>query len=244
VERWDAGCGVDQLVGARVGVSGLEKSRTAALIRIRFLDETEYSVLLQGSEESVIVTSQVAPGSVIGSYSALGAEHILTGPDHLLFVLGLVLLITGRRRLVLTITSFTVGHSITLALATLGWLKLPSGPVEVAIALSLVAVASELARSADAEPGLLRRSPWLVAGGFGPFRPEWIAPGWSRLKATMLAVIGSVQDQWGPLPGDILAERLSHVPRLERATIEGSGHFLQMEEPVQVGRLILDFLAE
>jgi hypothetical protein len=167
VERWDAGCGVGQLIGARVGVSGLERSQTAALVRIRFLDDTEYSVLLQGSEESVIVVPKPEPGTVIKGYTILGTEHILSGPDHLLFVLGLVLLITGRRRLVLTLTSFTFGHSITLALATLGWLTLPSAPVEVAIALSLVAVASELARGAHAAPGLLRRSPWLVAGGFG-----------------------------------------------------------------------------
>jgi pimeloyl-ACP methyl ester carboxylesterase len=85
--------------------------------------------------------------------------------------------------------------------------------------------------------------PMLVGGGFGPFRPDWIAPAWINIPVTMLAVIGSVEDHWGPLPEDILTERLAYVPRLERATIEGSGHFIQMERPVELARVILDFLA-
>ena len=89
-----------------------------------------------------------------------------------------------------------------------------------------------------------KADPMIVGGGFGPFRPAWIAPGWATLEPTMLAVIGSVEDQWGPLPDDVLTKRLSYVPRFTRATIEGSGHFLHMEEPIQLGRLILDFLGE
>ncbi len=82
----------------------------------------------------------------------------------------------------------------------------------------------------------------MVAGGFGPFRPDWIGPGWKHLVLPMLAVIGSLPDHWGPLPEDLLAERLSYVPRLERATIEGSGHFIHMEQPVALASVILDFL--
>ncbi len=94
----------------------------------------------------------------------LGVEHILIGTDHLLFVLALVLLITGARELVWTVTSFTIAHSITLAAASLGALSLPSGPVEATIALSIVLLAVELAGD---EESLTHRKPWLVAFAFG-----------------------------------------------------------------------------
>jgi len=100
------------------------------------------------------------------NYAALGVEHILTGPDHLLFVLGLVLLVAGTRRLLATVTAFTVGHSVTLSLAVLGFARVPPGPTEVLIALSVYALAVELARDAR-RPTLMRRLPWLVAAGFG-----------------------------------------------------------------------------
>lgn len=81
-----------------------------------------------------------------------------------------------------------------------------------------------------------------AAGGFGPFKPEWIAPYWRRLRAPLLALIGSEPDTWGPLPEDLLRERLSHVPRLERATIEGAGHFMHMERPRETSERILSWL--
>jgi pimeloyl-ACP methyl ester carboxylesterase len=82
----------------------------------------------------------------------------------------------------------------------------------------------------------------LAAGGFGPFKPEWIAPFWRRLRAPLLAVVGSEPDTWGPLPEPILAERLAHVPRLERATVEGAGHFVHMERPRETAELVLAWL--
>lgn len=94
----------------------------------------------------------------------------------------------------------------------------------------------------DADGWRWKGDAMLTGGGFGPFRPDWIAPAWVNLETTMLAVTGSVDDQWGPLPENILAPRLEYVPRLERASIEGSGHFLHMEQPAAVGELILDFL--
>ena len=99
--------------------------------------------------------------------SGLGVEHILFGIDHLLFVLALVLIVRGVGLLVKTITAFTVAHSITLALATLGYVHVPSAPVEATIALSIVFVASEILRSRRGERGLTERAPWLVAGTFG-----------------------------------------------------------------------------
>ncbi|MBW2723967.1 MAG: alpha/beta hydrolase [Deltaproteobacteria bacterium] len=87
-----------------------------------------------------------------------------------------------------------------------------------------------------------KADPMMTDRAFGPFRPDWIAPAWVNLEATMLAVVGSLQDQWGPLPEDVLARRLAYVPRVERVTIEGSGHFLHMEQPKAVAEVILDFL--
>ena len=78
----------------------------------------------------------------------------------------------------------------------------------------------------------------------GPFRPEWIAPGWRRLRAPMLAVIGSEPDTWGPLTEALLAERLSHVPVLTRATVQDAGHFMHIEKPRETAELILDFLED
>jgi pimeloyl-ACP methyl ester carboxylesterase len=77
---------------------------------------------------------------------------------------------------------------------------------------------------------------------FGPWRPDWIGPGWSRLEAPMLAVTGTEPDTWGPLPEPLIAERLSHVGRVTRARVEGAGHFVHMEAPEATARLLLDFL--
>ena len=80
--------------------------------------------------------------------------------------------------------------------------------------------------------------------GMGPFRADWIAPTWQRLRVPMLAVIGSVPDTWGPLPEPLLSERLSYVPELERGVVEGAGHFMHIEKPVETARLILDYLGK
>jgi pimeloyl-ACP methyl ester carboxylesterase len=81
-----------------------------------------------------------------------------------------------------------------------------------------------------------------AARGFGPFKPDWIGPSWRTLRAPMLAVIGSEQDTWGPLPESILGPRLSNVARLERATVAGSGHFVHMEQPRATADLLLAWL--
>jgi pimeloyl-ACP methyl ester carboxylesterase len=82
-----------------------------------------------------------------------------------------------------------------------------------------------------------------AASGFGPWRPDWLAAGFGRLEVPLLAVIGSITDTWGPLPEPILAERLAGVRRLERATVEGTGHFIHMEKPAETAALALDFIA-
>ncbi len=94
----------------------------------------------------------------------------------------------------------------------------------------------------DADGWRWKSDPQHAAGGFGPFKPEWIAPGWRRLSAPLLAVIGSELDTWGPLPEEVLASRLDNVKDLERATVSGAGHFIHMQQPVATAELILGFL--
>ena len=97
----------------------------------------------------------------------LGVEHILGGIDHLLFVLALLLIVRGGKRIFFTITAFTLAHSITLVAATLGWVHVPGPPIEAMIALSIVFVAAEIVRGLRGKPGLTARAPWVVAFCFG-----------------------------------------------------------------------------
>jgi hydrogenase/urease accessory protein HupE len=104
---------------------------------------------------------------VAKAYFMLGVEHILLGVDHLLFVLALLFLVNGSKRLVATVTAFTVAHSITLAAATLGFVYVPQAPVEATIALSVVFVAGEILHVAHGRPSFTARAPWVVAFVFG-----------------------------------------------------------------------------
>ena len=106
--------------------------------------------------------STLAP--IVVDYTSLGVEHILTGFDHLLFVVALTLLVRRGRQLLATITAFTLAHSVSLALTVLGFVRVPSPPVEASIALSIVLVCGECLRPADS---LTRRAPWAVAFAFG-----------------------------------------------------------------------------
>lgn len=102
-----------------------------------------------------------------GRYLGVGTQHILVGIDHLLFVFGLLLIVNGPWMLVKTITAFTLAHSITLALATLGLVHVPSGPVEAAIALSIAFLGAEILRARQGRPGLTASKPWVAAFAFG-----------------------------------------------------------------------------
>ncbi len=154
------------LEGWEVTVHGLPATMVDVLVRIAFKDGRVVSHLVRPDAPSFIFHAHDA-GPAAGGYFILGVEHILFGIDHLLFVLALVLIVRGVPLLVKTITAFTVAHSITLALATLGVVHVPSAPVEATIALSIVFVASEILRSRRGDRGLTERAPWLVAGTFG-----------------------------------------------------------------------------
>ncbi len=160
-------CGAQGLTGT-LSVDGVGKSYSAALVKVTWADgqkrvytlsPAQPDVRLWGSADDRRGMSEIAT-----AYGALGVEHILTGFDHLLFVIALLFLVGFGRRLLWTITAFTGAHSLTLALSALGWLTLRRPPVEAAIALSIVLVAAEALHSRQT---LSRRWPALVAFLFG-----------------------------------------------------------------------------
>lgn len=158
---------IDPLLGQSVAVDGLPTTLTDALLRLGFLDGTTFvERLTPGSPQATIPASQ-SGWHVAATYLSQGIEHILLGFDHLLFVAALLLIISDWRVLVRTITAFTVAHSITLTLAALGLVTLPSGPVEALIALSILLVAVEAVRMRAGETSLTISRPWVVAFAFG-----------------------------------------------------------------------------
>ncbi len=167
VERRLVSADAGALEGARIEFPGLEATITDVLVRVALLDGTRSTTLVRPSRPWVELTAERGPVAVAGAYIAHGVRHILLGFDHLLFVLALILIVRSTRVLLWTITAFTVAHSITLALATLGVVRVPGPPVEAAIALSILLLASEILRMQRGEPSLTARWPWLVAFSFG-----------------------------------------------------------------------------
>lgn len=155
------------LVGETLMIDGLSSTMTDVLVRIERLDGATQVARLLPESSSLVVEASPSGWSVSRTYFVLGVEHILLGIDHLLFVLALLLLVQGWRRIIGTITAFTVAHSVTLALATLGVVHVPGPPVEAIIALSIVFVASEIVRARRGAVGLAERWPWTVAFAFG-----------------------------------------------------------------------------
>jgi hydrogenase/urease accessory protein HupE len=157
----------DGLRGQTLRIAGLETTLTDTLVRMAFVDGSTWVQRLTPQQPATVIPVKPGAWEVSGTYLGLGIEHILTGIDHLLFVLALLILTTGTWRLLKTVTAFTVAHSITLGLATLGVVHVPSKPVEAVIALSIVFVAAEILRARDGRTGLAARMPWIVAFTFG-----------------------------------------------------------------------------
>jgi hydrogenase/urease accessory protein HupE len=164
---WTVDCGERGLIGSELSVTGLVESATNALVNVELPDGRKFRTVLHADDPSFTVPERQSGWEVARDYATLGFEHIISGFDHLLFVLGLVLLVESRRLLIYTVTSFTLGHSVTLSLAALGFVRFPSTLVEVVIAGTIVALAAELGRPARPEPTLMRRFPWLMAFSFG-----------------------------------------------------------------------------
>jgi len=166
VQRWRIRV-PDGLDGKAIFFSQLSETRIDVLARVVRLDGTVQLERILPVHPSFV--GRPSPGrlEVVRTYTILGVEHILSGIDHLLFVLALVLLVQGTRRLLATITAFTAAHSLTLAGATLGWVQVPGPPVEASIALSIVFVASEIVHTRQGRYSVTQHYPWVVAFAFG-----------------------------------------------------------------------------
>jgi hydrogenase/urease accessory protein HupE len=166
ISSWVIRCDTS-LADQHIIINGLENTLTDVLARVQHLDGAVQTTRITPDEPSFIITESPGKLELTGTYLWLGVEHILLGVDHLLFVFALLLIVSGVRRLVWTITAFTLAHSITLAGATLGYIYVPQQPVEAIIALSILFLATEIVHSRRGRPGYAERWPWLVAFIFG-----------------------------------------------------------------------------
>ncbi len=166
IERWRVSH-FGGLVGQTIHIEGSAKGVTDIIARVERLDGSSQVERLQAGRPQFEVLASAGTSEIAWAYTVLGVEHILSGIDHLLFVFALLLIVSGGRRMIATVTAFTIAHSITLVAATLGWITVPGAPVEAIIALSIVFVAAEVLRGQKGEPGLTARAPWIVAFSFG-----------------------------------------------------------------------------
>ncbi|MFT5133353.1 MAG: hydrogenase/urease accessory protein HupE [Gammaproteobacteria bacterium] len=165
-ERWVLDCGENGLTGKQIGISGLSNTISDVLLRFQTVDgKTHVAVLDTKNPVFIVSLDAVAVTNIAAYYFKLGLKHISSGADHLLFVLGLLLLINGFWKIIKTITAFTLAHSISLFAAILGYVHVPSTPVEAVIALSIMFLACELLRVNVRS--LSKRLPWLIAAVFG-----------------------------------------------------------------------------
>ena len=167
ITEWHLTCNspTSSLVGKSFGVSGLAPNRANAIFRLTLIDGTHFQAILNVDHPTYLIRAPRTAGDVSVDYLVLGVRHIWGGLDHLLFVFGLLMLISGGRRLLWTITAFTLGHSITLALASLDVIQYPVDLIEVLIATSVFTLAVTL--TGQNHERLLWRSPGWLAAGFG-----------------------------------------------------------------------------
>ena len=159
--------GGKHLPGTELKIRNLPRTTVDVLANVNLLDGAKHTFLLHPKTNVVNIPESASTWSVMSTYARLGVEHILLGIDHLLFVLALIIITNGFISVVKTITAFTIAHSITLSLATLGYVHVPGPPVEATIALSIVFLAVEILRNLEGKETLTGRKPWLVAFTFG-----------------------------------------------------------------------------
>ncbi|EPA93892.1 HupE/UreJ family protein [Pseudomonas sp. G5(2012)] len=167
IERRVIDAGPAEVAGQRIEFIGLQASITDVLVRVSRLDGSLTTTLVHPTQPWIEIAATPGAHSVAGAFLVHGIQHILGGFDHLLFVFGLLLLVSNGWMLVKTITAFTLAHSITLALAALGAVRLPGPPVEATIALSILLLAMEIARKNRGEVSFTVQWPWVVAFCFG-----------------------------------------------------------------------------
>jgi len=148
-------------------LKGLKSTGTEALLRLELLSGISHSILLSPSRSSYHIPKGASSWQIVQTYTWLGITHILLGFDHLLFVFALLLIVKNMRRLLWTLTAFTLAHSLTMAVSTLGIVHIPQAPVEAVIALSILFLAMEIIHEKQGKVGLTSRYPWLIAFIFG-----------------------------------------------------------------------------
>ena len=155
------------LTGETLRIDGLNALATDVVVRVSLQDGVEHSTILRSGNETFVIPEKATRFELAVSYWRMGTIHILEGADHLLFLLTLLLIVTGLVPLLKMVTAFTVAHSLTLALATLGVVHVPQAPTEAVISLSIMLLAVEVIRKSAGEFTLSERYPWLVAFTFG-----------------------------------------------------------------------------
>ncbi|MGO8970592.1 MAG: HupE/UreJ family protein [Myxococcaceae bacterium] len=201
--RWiDAGPG--GLAGKRIDFPGLQATITDVFVRVEVLDGSKWTMVARPSQPWVEIAAARGVAASAATFILTGIEHILLGVDHLLFLLGLLLIVSDRWMLVKTITSFTVAHSITLAIATLGYARAPIAPLNAAIALSILFLGPEIVRVWRGETSFTILHPWVVAFAFGllhgfGFASGLTAMGLPRLEIPIALVFFNVGVEIGQL---------------------------------------------
>jgi hydrogenase/urease accessory protein HupE len=178
--------------GVQISIEGLPETITDVLVRVRLTGVAEHDEILRPARSSLTIATNETAGLTTPAFFRLGVEHILRGPDHMLFVLGLLLIVSDRRKLIKTITAFTVAHSITLAVATLGGVSLPVPLLNALIALSIVFMGVEAARARAGGDSLTLRHPWVAAFGFGLLHGFGFASGLTGLGLTQGALAAAL----------------------------------------------------
>jgi hydrogenase/urease accessory protein HupE len=167
VERRWVDAGPNGLAKERIEFFGLQLTITDVLVRVEMMDGRKWTAMARASQPWVEIEATQSWWEVAGTYIVEGIRHILFGTDHLLFVLGLLLIVNDRWMLVKTVTAFTLAHSVTLAIATLGYASVPLPPLNVLIALSILFLGPEIFRAWRGETSFTIRHPWVVAFAFG-----------------------------------------------------------------------------
>jgi len=162
---WELHCGSNTLVGKTLSMQGLDSSDVSVLLKVHLRDGQFYQRILSAENTSYKVPEGQNRLEIFNDYVAMGVKHLLVGVDHILFVTCLVLLVTARRKLVWVVSMFTLGHSVTLSLSTLGLVTISTALAEVFIAFSVVYAAAELLNKND--KSLIRKYPALMAAAFG-----------------------------------------------------------------------------
>lgn len=168
IRTWKiAGAGAAPLDGQSVRIEGLEDTITDVFVRVRLRNNQSLDSMIRPEAPSLRIGFVNGSAMTAAAFVMLGIEHILTGPDHLLFVLGLLLLVRDRWMLLKTVSAFTLAHSLTLAAAAFDLISLPLPLLNALIALSILFLAPEILRARRGGTSLTIRHPWIVAFAFG-----------------------------------------------------------------------------